>query len=254
MGTGSRMAKHIHKDDWASKLELLHQAAIAVAGTHRVEDALQKIADAAREVVGAQMAAIGVPGKPGKPMAHFVVSGVSPHANERPGHPPMGRGVLGVLLNEGETVRLRDVADHPAFEGLPHRHPGLTSFLGVPVQSGGDTIGDLYLANKIAEEEFSEEDQALAEMLAAHAAVIIQSLHYHQQHEEMAVVMAQAALAPKIEDDVLQALYGAGLLLGTLNLNDPEAAEEQVRDIQSRLDSAIKHLRSHLLTMSAGVS
>lgn len=242
------------RDDRAGKLELLHQAAITVAGAHRVEDALQKIADAAREVVGAQMAALGVPGQPGQPMAHFVVSGVSRHMGNRPGHAPMGRGVLGILLTEGKPVRVRNISEHASFEGLPLHHPALTSFLGVPVQSGGDTIGDLYLANKIAEEEFSEEDQALAEMLAAHAAVIIQSLHYHQQHEEMAVVMAQAALAPKIEDDVLQALYGAGLLLGTLNLNDPEAAEEQVRDIQSRLDSAIKHLRSHLLTMSAGVS
>lgn len=240
------------REDRLSKLELLHQAAITVAGAHRVEDALQKIVDAAREVIGAQIAAIGVPGEPGEPMAHFVVSGVS-HRDSLPGHAPMGRGVLGVLLNEGKPVRLRDVSEHASFEGLPHHHPGLTSFLGVPVQSGGDIIGDLYLANKIAEEEFSEEDQALAEMLAAHAAVVIQSLRYHKQHEEMAIVRAQAALAPKIEDDVLQALYGAGLLLGTLNLDDPEAAQSQVEDIQTRLDSAIKHLRSHLLTMSAGV-
>ncbi len=238
-------------DDWAHKLELLHQAAIAVAGARDVEDALQKIADAARALLAAEMAAIGVPGEPGEPMAHFVVSGLPREAVERAGHAPMGRGVLGVLLREGKPVRLRRLQEHQAYVGLPPQHPGIDSFLGVPVQIGGEVVGDLYVANKIAEEAFSEEDQQLAEMLAAHAAVSIQTLRYHQKNEEVAVVRARARLAPKIEDDVLQALYGAGLLLGTLDLAQPDQAADQIRDIQGRLDSAIQHLRTHLLDMAA---
>lgn len=237
--------------DWVQKLELLHQAAIAVAGAHEIEEALQQIADAARQVIGAEMAAIGVPGKPGDPMAHFVVSGIAADVRQRAGHPPMGKGVLGVMLRQGSTVRLRDIREHEAFRGLPEHHPGFSSFLGVPVQSNGEVIGDLYLANKIAEEEFSEEDERLAEMLAAHAAVSIQTLRFHKKHEEVAVIASNARLAPKIEDDVLQTLFGAGLLLNTVNLDDPAVAAEQIRDIQGRLDSAILHLRAHLLRMAS---
>lgn len=243
--------EHTHAENWAEKLELLHQAAIAVAGAHEIEEALQKIADAARQVIGAEMVAIGVPGKPGDPMAHFVVSGISADARARAGHPPMGKGVLGVLLREGVTVRTRDIRQHEAFRGLPENHPWFTSFLGVPVQSNGEIIGDLYLANKIAEEEFTEDDERLAQMLAAHAAVSIQTLRYHKKHEELAVIAANARLAPKIEDEVLQTLFGAGLLLNTINLDDPKMAAEQLRDIQERLDKAILHLRAHLLKMAS---
>lgn len=236
--------------EWAIKLEHLHRAAVAVAGAHGVEEALQRIVDAAREVVGAQLAAIGVPGQPGEPMAHFVVSGVAPEAIERAGHPPMGRGVLGVLLRDGEPVRLDHITDHPEYSGLPENHPPFTSFLGVPVKGRGEVIGDLYLADKIAEEGFSEEDQHLAEMLAAHAAVVIQTLRYHKKNEEIALMRARARLAPKLEDDVLQAIYGAGLLLRTLDLNDMEHADQQIDDIAGRLDSAIQGLRRHLLEMT----
>lgn len=244
------VTKESEREDWAEKLEQLHRAAIAVAGAHEIEDALQTIADVARHVIGAEMAAIGVPGEPGEPMVHFVVSGIPKHLRERAGHAPMGHGVLGVLLKDGRTVRVADIRQHEAFRGFPASHPGMTSFLGVPVQSGGEVLGDLYLANKIAEQAFTEEDERLVEMLAAHAAVSIQSLRYHKKQEEVAVVAAQARLAPKIQDDVLQALYGAGLLLGTLDFANPDTASRQVRDVQGRLDSAIQHLRSHLLAMA----
>ncbi len=95
-------------------MEHLHRAAVTVAGAHDVQEALQLIADAAREVIGAEMAAIGVPGEPGQPMAHFVVSGLTREAIELAGHAPMGRGVLGVILREGQPVRLRRLEDHAA--------------------------------------------------------------------------------------------------------------------------------------------
>lgn len=241
---------HPDPGGWAEKLEYLHQAAIAVAGSHNINEALQTIADSARRVIGAEMSAIGVPGSPGEPMAHFVVSGLPPHVVARAGHAPMGKGVLGVLLKQGEPVRLKELETHEAYSGLPGNHPSIRSFLGVPVQSGGEVLGDLYLANKIAEDQFSAEDQALAELLAAHAAVSVQTLRFHKSNEEVAAVRATAQLAPLIEDEVLQAMFGAGLLLSTLDVTDETRAKAQIADIQQRLDEAIRHLRSHLMEMA----
>jgi GAF domain-containing protein len=238
------------RDQWIGKLEHLHRAAVAVAGAHSIEEALQTIADAACELTGASISAIGVPGEPGQPMAHFVVSGLAEDEIARAGRPPMGRGVLGVLLQEGRPVMADDLSRHPAFEGLPSHHPPITSFLGVPVQSGGEVIGDLYLANRIGGEPFREEDRRLAEMFAAHAAVVIQNLRYHRKNEELAVVRARARLAPLIEDDVFQKLYGAGLLLNTLNGQDAPSSGEVIREVQSLLDAAIVHLREHLLDLA----
>jgi GAF domain-containing protein len=236
--------------EWVKRLETVHHAAIAVSSAHDVETALQSIADSAREVAHAEMAAIGVPGAPGEPMAHFVVSGVSDELRAEGTHSPMGQGVLGVLLHGGQIVRVDDVTKHPAFKGYPDSHPPIRSFLGIPVRSNGDIIGDLYIANKIDAPTFTDDDQHLIEMLAAHAAVAVQSLRYYRQEQELAVIRAQARLAPQIEDTVLQTLYGAGLLLNTLDLTHPDHAAVQVHDVQQRLDTAIKHLREHLVRMT----
>ncbi len=238
------------KQDWQTRLELVHRAAIAVAGSHDVESALQTVADSACAVIGAEMAAIGVPGEPGQSMAHFVVSGLSPEVVARAGRPPMGRGVLGILLKEGRPLRVDEVSRHPAFRGFPAGHPYIRSFLGVPVQGRGEVIGDLYLANKLGGETFTEQDQQLAEMLASHAAVVIQTLRFHRKNEEVAAIHARAQMALKIQDDVLQTLYGVGLLLSTLDLGNAEQAAAQILDVQDRLDQAIEHLRQHLLEMA----
>jgi GAF domain-containing protein len=241
---------NIHEDGWAVKLEHLHSATIAVASAHDVDEALQVIAEVGRKIVGAQMTAIGVPGEPGQPMAHFVVAGMSDEERAQAGRPPMGRGVLGVILNSGQPLNVPDIREHEEYLGLPNGHPSLTSFLGVPIRTGGEVIGDLYFANKITADSFTDEDQHIAEMLAAHAAVVINNLRYQEKRQEVAVIQEHARLAPMINDDVLQTLYGAGLLLNGLDYDDQEKARQQVSEVQARLDIAIKNLREHLLGLA----
>ena len=237
-------------DRWTEKLELLHRASLAVASAHDVDEALQTIVDAAHEITGAEYTAIGVPGKPGAPMAHFVVSGLSPREIAQAGRPPMGHGVLGVILNDGEPLNLSNIRKHADYVGVPSGHPPLTSFLGVPIRTAGEVIGDLYMANKIEEDTFTEDDQHIAEMLAAHAAVVISNLRYQEKQQELAIIQEHARLAPVINDNVLQTLYGAGLLLNGLAYDDSEKAQQQVLEVQKRLDSAILSLREHLLGLA----
>ncbi len=231
---------------WADQLEHLYRVAIAVSDAHDVDSALQLIVDSAREIAGAEMGALGIPGQPGQPMAHFYTSGLPAERKLPIGHPPLGRGVLGLLLEGGQSLRLADVQAHPAFTGYPDAHPGVRSFLGVPIHSRGRTLGDLYLANKRDACEFSETDQRLVEMLAGHAAVVIEGLQYHRQAHRIALLQQREALAAQLQDDVLQTMYGAGLLLHTLNLRDPEQAATDLQNVRALLDTAIERLRQHL--------
>jgi GAF domain-containing protein len=235
---------------WDCKFERVHYAALTVASAQDVDSALQTIVDSARDVVSAELAALGVPEPSGEQLAHFVVSGISENHKEQIGSAPLGRGLLGLLIREGRALRLDDVQDHPAFSGYPDHHPPIRSFLGIPIQSGGQIFGDLYLANKIGGGTFTEEDQNLIEMLAAHAAVVIQSLRYHQQAQTLALLEAREQIARQLQDDVLQAMYGVGLQLGALDLQNPEGAASQVGDIQHLLDGAIRRLRAHLLSLT----
>ncbi len=235
---------------WVEKLERLYDIAVMVASAHDVEEALQTIVDSARELAGAQYAALGVPGKRGEPMWHFATSGLPAEVAISVEHPPIGRGVLGLMLNQGASVRLPDVQTHPAYQGTPHAHPEIHSFLGVPIQSGGQVIGDLYIANKIGADQFTEEDQRLVEMLASHAAVVVQTLHAQQRERELALLRQREQIARELQDDVLQSLYGVGLLLGHLDTHDPARMEQDIAAIRETFDDAIERLRQHLLSLT----
>lgn len=239
-----------HPDNWSRRLEQVYEAAVAVARTHDITTALQTIVDSAREIAGAELGALGVPGLPGDPMALFVVSGVPPEVALRAGHPPMGRGVLGLILSSGHSLRLPDLAAHPAYQGYPATHPHVKTFLGVPVRSGGEIVGDLYLGNKVGGGEFDEADQRLIEMLAAHAAAVIQNLRYQQKAAELARLREHEALSRELQDNVLQTLYGSGLLLGDINLEDNPDAAARLKEVQAGLGMAVDYLQGHLMRLS----
>lgn len=232
------------------KLESLHQVAITVAAAHDIDSALQTIVDSARVLSGAEFGALGVPGNRGEPMWHFVTSGLADDTAISAEHPPIGRGVLGLMLNQGSSIRMPDVQVHPAYEGTPRAHPKIHSFLGVPIQSGGHIIGDLYLANKLNGDEFTDDDQRLVEMLAAHAAVVVQTLHAQKREHELDLLRQREAIARQLQDDVLQALFGVGLLLSNLSLNDPARATQEIGAIRETFDDAIERLRRHLLGLT----
>jgi signal transduction protein with GAF and PtsI domain len=235
---------------WVRRLERVYDAAVAVAGAHDVDSALQIIVNSAREVAGAELAALGVPSQLGEPMAHFVISGLSAEDATRAGHAPMGRGVLGLILTGEQSLRLSNVADHPSFGGYPAAHPHIRAFLGVPIRSAGEVIGDLYLANKVGGEIFDETDQHMIEMLAAHAAAVILNLRYQHKASEVARMRDHEATGRALQDDVLQTLYGSGLLLAQVDLGDKTDAETRLKQVQASLGQAIDHLRAHLLALS----
>ena len=231
---------------WTHQLARIHQITAMVAEAHDVETALHTIVDNACEMIEADIGALGIPGEPGEPMAHFITSGLAPETAGPEAHPPIGRGVLSILLGKGESVRLANVSQHPYFEGFPNRHPDVGSFLGVPIQISGKVLGDLYLANKHNGEPFTEEDQQLIELLAGYAAVVVQSLLYQQQSLDLAMLSERETFARQLQDDVLQAMYGVGLLIDSLSLEDPAKASEEIKTIRGSLNEAIESLRGHL--------
>jgi signal transduction histidine kinase len=84
-------------------------------------------------------------------------------------------------MQAGETIRLEEISDHPRASGFPDNHPDMHSFLGVPISTYGRPIGQIYLANKENEVSFTEHDQRLIEMLAAHASTAIENARLYRQ-------------------------------------------------------------------------
>lgn len=56
--------------------------------------------------------------------------------------------LFGYTIRTGEVVLTNDPKNHPESSGLPKGHPGLNSYLGIPIYSGSIMIGMVGIANK----------------------------------------------------------------------------------------------------------
>jgi len=137
------------------------------------EAVLRRMLEVARELTGARYAAIGVLDERRERLEQFITAGIDEETHREIGDLPRGRGVLGVLIDEPKPLRLKDVGAHPRSYGLPLAHPPMTTFLGVPIVIEGQAWGNLYLTEKAAGEEFSEQDEEAISVLADWAAIAI---------------------------------------------------------------------------------
>ena len=105
----------------------------SVLAESELETVLERVLDAARELTGAQYAALGVLDSRRRELERFLTVGIDQDTREALGEPPRGHGVLGELIREPKPLRLPNVNNHPRSYGFPIGHPPMTSFLGVPV-------------------------------------------------------------------------------------------------------------------------
>ena len=228
-------------------LKAVSDAVLAVAAELSVEDVLQRLVDSARELAAARYAALGLPDEAGG-FSRFLTSGMSDDLIASFGPLPRTHGVLGAMLETREPFRTRDIHDHPRFRGWwPDGHPDMRSFLGVPIVAPQGVIGAFYLTEKTGAPDFTDEDEELIELLAAHAAIAIANARLYEQTRELSIAAERNRLALDLHDAVSQKLFGLVLSAETAQMlleRDPAAAREQVAKLQSLAQEARDELRS----------
>lgn len=233
----------------------LVEAGLALASELDLDALLQRIADLAREVVGARYGAVGVVGEDGL-LLRFVYSGIDQETADLIGDLPHGRGLLGVLLEGGRPMRMRQISDHPDSYGFPANHPPMHSFLGVPIIVRDHVFGRLYLTEKQGAEEFSKDDERIAMTLAAQAGVAIENANLLEEvkvrGEELAVLEERDRISKELHDGVIQSIYSVGLSLQaamSLIHRDPEATKKRMEDVISTLDDVVRDVRSYIFAL-----
>lgn len=156
------------------RLRALLSATQAVVQEIDLPSVLTRIVQAARSLVDAQYAALGVISPERDGLEEFVYVGMPEEDAARIGHLPVGRGLLGALVTDPRTIRLEHLKDDPRSAGFPAHHPPMDSFLGVPVRIREEVFGNLYLTNR-RDGQFTQEDAELIEALAATAGFAIEN-------------------------------------------------------------------------------
>jgi signal transduction histidine kinase len=170
-------------DEAAPSTERLHvlvAAGISLSSELSLDTLLQRIVETAAQVASARYAALAVVDATGKRLERFLTAGMDDATRSAIGDPPLGRGLLGVVLRDGRPLRLSDISEDPRSVGFPSGHPDMTAFLGVPILLRGVVYGNLYLTDKKDGPEFTEEDEELTRLLASQAAVAIENARLHE--------------------------------------------------------------------------
>jgi GAF domain-containing protein len=159
--------------DTQGRLRGLLRANLEVASAVDIDEVLRHILHAARDLVSARYAALGVVQR-GR-LVQFLHAGMDNETAVRIGALPEGKGMLGRLVEYPQPLRLANIADNISSVGFPKHHPPMVSFLGVPIRVGDRVFGNLYLTEKQGATEFTSDDQELVQALAAAAGVAIEN-------------------------------------------------------------------------------
>ncbi len=244
----------------SEQLAALHEAGLALTTELELRNVLQKVVDLSRGLVRARYGALGVLDEAGQSIEQFFPSGITPEQRAQLGEPPRGHGLLGVLIREGESVRIPDIQRDPRAAGFPPHHPPMHSLLGVPIRSKGRVIGDLYMTDKRPEGAddgsgytvFTPHDQQILEMFATQAAIAIENAQLYRQTQQLAVLQERERFGMDLHDGIIQSIYAIGLMLEDgQHRMDTEPPEAQARIAQAihGLNEVIRDIRNYILDL-----
>ncbi|KQT94222.1 diguanylate cyclase [Marmoricola sp. Leaf446] len=205
-----------------ARLGLVLDAVVSMGADLSLDEVLARIVDIARELAGARYAALGVLDfGAARGLRMFVHGGMTPAQVRRIGDLPTGHGLLGLLIDRPQPLRLREIAEHPVSFGFPPGHPPMSSFLGVPIRIGGRVFGNLYLTEKVGKGDFTQADEDLVVALAAAAGVAVENARLHEE-------------AARRQDWLAATAEITGLLAGVTPVREAlEVVAERARQVAS---------------------
>ena len=187
----------------------LLEAVLAIGTGLDLQTVLNRIIAAAVQLVDARYGALGVIDDV-RMLSQFLTVGIDESTAAEIGPLPRGGGILGLLIDDPQPLRLHDLGEHPAAFGFPPHHPPMRSFLGVPIRVRDEVFGNLYLTEKVGGADFDDEDEGVVLALAAAAGVAIENARLYDdvRHRERwlqaSAEVTTALLSGTEPDEVLQ--------------------------------------------------
>jgi len=234
------------------ELLALHSAGLDVTSELALDIVLKKVVEQARALVGAKYGALSVVGDDGL-IKSFITSGISDEQRAEIGPPPVGHGVLGVVLREGQRLRLASIQSHPRSVGFPANHPVMRTLVAVPIVCKSPFVGNLYLAEKEGEATFNEDDEESLARFAVQAAIAIDNAHLHQQVADLAVAQERLRIAHEVHDGIAQVLGYVNTKVQAANSylsqGKPEEAGTQLHELALAARDAYGDLRESIVNL-----
>jgi len=233
----------------------LHQAALGVHGDLSLEPVLQNAVNQAVSLLEGRFGAVSVVDEGGK-LSHFFASGVDPRLYEQLPR-PCGDGLIGLVRDGGEPLRISDVRADGRHRGFPGAHPDMSSLVAVPIRCRGPYRGGLFIGDKTTAPAFSEEDATILERFAEAAALAIDNAHLHERLRTLAVAEERERIGREMHDGVAQLLAyvntKAQAVRVLLDRGRPDGAAERLDELAAAARDAYLDTRAAILDLRTAV-
>ena len=157
----------------------------------------------------------------------------------------LGEGLVGTIAAQAEALNLSDAQSHPAFAYRPETgEESYSSFLGVPILRGGQTLGVMVVQNRTSRTYSEEEVEAMQTTAMVMAEMIAGG-------ELESLVKPGDKLAVSRPRHIVGTALSEGIGLGHAVLHEPRIvlknliAEDPQAEVM-RLDRALSSLRSSI--------
>jgi signal transduction histidine kinase/DNA-binding response OmpR family regulator len=175
------------------RLGMLIELGQQLAAEHDPARVLEKFCHAARDIIGAEHAGVGVLNTNEPTLRYFFRSDLkSMNGAGNGGAPLVNEHAFISMLERRNPLRLSEfdpllqTIKLPALDGTDAR-----SFLGAPIFSSAQVYGWLYLTDKIGGDEFSEADERLAVTLSTQVAVAYENARLYAEAQRHAAELQQ---------------------------------------------------------------
>ncbi|MFE2098576.1 GAF domain-containing protein [Streptomyces sp. NPDC059468] len=222
-----------------------------LSGSGRSE-ALNLIAERAREITGSALAAVALPMEDTESLAVEIAVGVD--AQEHRGLVlPLCDSLMGLAYSALAPVATDDITQDARLSREAPRFTGLGPAVAVPIGTGeGGARGVVLLVREAGRPVFSENETETLRGFAAQAAIAMELAERRQDAEQIAVLEDRDRIARDLHDLAIQRLFATGMTLQSAGrfIEHPEASERVLRAVDD-LDETIKIIRSTIFGLRA---
>ncbi|WP_059256381.1 MULTISPECIES: GAF domain-containing sensor histidine kinase [Streptomyces] len=215
-------------------------------------EVLGLIAEQARELMGAALAAVAMPLESGESLTVEIAVGLDAEAH-RGLVLPLSGTLMGLAFSRAAPVASDDVAHDQRISPEPPRFQGLGPALAVPIGAEKDGIrGVVLVARETGRPTFSDRETEMLQGFSAQAAIAMELAERRRDAEQIAVLQDRDRIARDLHDLAIQRLFATGMTLQSAGrfIEHPEAAARVLRAVDD-LDETIKIIRSAIFGLRA---
>jgi len=190
------MFKHTEMErQLARQQDQLAEAVLALSRGTALKPILHHVGELSMQLTGARYAMLSYIENDKK---CFIPLGMTDEELARlDGHAPQGTGLLGLMWDQHEVVRIDDIAAYLKSAGFPPDHAAMTTFLGAPIMFEDEIEGVIYLTEKADGRPFTSIDETIVRTLASACAVAISNAQHIEQlqarNRELEQLLAEQA-------------------------------------------------------------